>query len=415
MQELFITINGTEYQATYNPQTGYYELELTAPSVGGIYNADISYTDLFGNEYTDDIDVQVFEKKPLKLNMNKMFLWVFDYKSNSTLDIKDIVEISDFEINIDEETNAKTIVNVLKKTSAKARDIVAIKKNNEVLYWGTIEEIQNESGKNVYQYVLKYITNIFDRKIKLTGESTIRSIGIEDFLKNIIESDFTQNTDTLMNIKWLTVVASSHNAKQTSVTNVDNGIYNFNTWLTNCSQNYDLTYSFSIVNKKLQMTIKCETADKQLIDTKAQAISNYEEVFETNVTTKVIVLYNKVNGSENAGQYVLYLKTDRTTTTNMNDSNRADGKVTTVYTENYEDAQQTALDEMKANEYNHNISFALNEYIKIGTPIAIKTKNSLIYNSYISAIKITQKNLYEYQCGNIRINFLEKLMKERKK
>jgi hypothetical protein len=415
MQELFITINGTEYQATYNPQTGFYELELSAPSTGGIYNADILYTDLFGNEYTDDIDVQVFEKKPLKLNMKKEFLWIFDYKSNSTLDVKDIVEISDFEINIDEETNAKTIVNVLKKTTAKARDIVAIKKNNEVVYWGTIEEIQNESGKNMYQYVLKYITNIFDRKIRLTGDNVIRSTGVEDFLKNTIELFFTQNPDTLTNMKWLDVVVQSHNRKETSVTNVENGIYNFHTWLTNCSQNYDLTYTFGIVNNRLQMIIKCESADKQLIDTKAQSISNYQEVFETDVTAKVIVLYNKKNEVENPGQFVLYLKTDRTTTTSMNDPDRAEGKITTVYTENYEDAMQTALDEMKANEYNHNISFCFNEYIKIGTPIAIKTKDSLIFNSYISAVKITQSNIYEYQCGNIRINFLEKLMKERKK
>lgn len=415
MQELFITINGTEYQATYNPQTGFYELELSAPSTGGIYNADISYTDFWGNEYSDNIDIQVFEKKPLKLNMKKDFLWIFDYKSNNKLIIKDIVEISDYELNIDEETNAKSIITILKKTNAKARDIVCMKKNNQVVYWGMIDEIQNENGSNSYQLVVNYITNLFDRKIRLTGDEVIKSTGIEDFLKNTIELFFTQNPDTLTNMSWLDVVVESHNPKQISVTNVENRIYNFHTWLTNCSQNYGLTYSFNIVNKRLQMKIKCETIDKQLIDTKAQAISDYKEVLETSVTAKVIVLYDKKNGVEDQGQIVLYLKTDRTTTTNASDPNRADGKVTTVYTENYEDAMQTAIDEMKSNEYNHNISFALNEYIKIGTPIAIKTKNSLIYNSYISAIKITHRDFFEYQCGNIRINFLEKLMKERKK
>lgn len=51
---------------------------------------------------------------------------------------------------------------------------------------------------------------------------------------------------------------------------------------------------------------------------------------------------------------------------------------------------------------------------KSGTPIAIKTKESLIFNTYISAIKITQNKFYEYTCGNIRINFIDKLLKERK-
>ena len=98
----------------------------------------------------------------------------------------------------------------------------------------------------------------------------------------------------------------------------------------------------------------------------------------------------------------------------MNNTNRAAGKSVTVYTANYEDAQQMALDQMKSNSYNHNITFAYyNKFIKIGTPIAIKTKESLIYDTYISAIKITQNKFVEYTCGNIRINFIDKLLKER--
>lgn len=114
------------------------------------------------------------------------------------------------------------------------------------------------------------------------------------------------------------------------------------------------------------------------------------------------------------GTYTLYLKTDRTTTTNPDDENRAEGKITTVYTENYEDANQTALDVMKSNSYNHNITFNLDRFIKVGTPIGIKTQNSILYDTYISAIKMTQKRFYEYTCGNIRISFIKKLLKEKK-
>ena len=157
------------------------------------------------------------------------------------------------------------------------------------------------------------------------------------------------------------------------------------------------------------------TVSKELIETQAQTSSGYIEVFETDVVSKVTVLYNKKNDVENPGAYTLYLLNDRTTTTNMNDENRADGRIETLYTENYEDAQQTALDAMKANSYNHNITFSLyNRYIPIGTPIAIKTKQSIIYDTYISSITITQNKFIEYQCGNIRINFIEKLKKERK-
>lgn len=178
--------------------------------------------------------------------------------------------------------------------------------------------------------------------------------------------------------------------------------------MTNCTQNYNIVYSFSISNGKLVITIEVQEIEKELIDVNAQSISNYSEVFETDVVAKVTVLTKE-------GKYNLYLLNDRTTTTDMNNENRADGTVETVYTEKMEDANQKALDIMKGNSYNHKITFNLtNEYIKIGTPIAIKTRKSVILDTYISAVKFTQANFFEYTCGNIRTNFIDKLKKERK-
>lgn len=412
MWNMTITFNGVDYIATYNQQTGYYELNLQAPETGGIYSADISFNDLWNENYKDSIAIQVLAKKPVKIETNKIFMWIFDYYDFS---VKDIVEIADYDINIDEETNANSTINVLKKTTAKARDVVVVKKNNEVIYWGVIDEIQNEDGKQLYQYITKYITNLYDRNIQLKNENLIKTTGVEDFISQTITNEYIANQDTFINLPWLELNISTHTPKQTSVTNVENGIYNLHTWITNCTQNYNIVYSFSIVNKKLVMTIENKTFSKEIVDTLAQSISNYTEVFETDVVSKVVVLYSKVNGSENAGKYILYLLNDRTTTTDMTNPNRANGKIETIYTENYEDANQEALNVMKGNSYNHNITFNLyDKYIKVGTPIAIKTKESIIYDSYISAIKITQQKFYQYICGNIRIKFIDKLLKERR-
>lgn len=412
MGEMTISFNGQTYTATYNEQTGYYEAQLTAPNVGGIYQANITYTDSLDIDFNDNKTLQIFAKEELKVDINKVFMWIFSYEDFS---VKDIVELSDYEINIDEETNANSTIKIIKKTTAKARDIIAVKKNNEVIYWGIIDEIQNESGEKAYTFITKYITNLFDRKIELEGKEDIRIYGIEDFILKAIRNNFTLSSDTFINLSWLEVNALSHTPKQTSVTNVENGIYNLHTWLTNCTQNYNVVYSFSIVNKKLVMDIKVITYNKEIIDALAQAVSNYTEVYETDVVSKVTVLYNKENDVESPGRYTLYLLNDRTTTTNMDDPDRADGKIETIYTENYEDANQEALNVMKANSYNHNITFdLLDKYIKVGTPIAIKTKDSIVFDSYISAITITPKRFYQYVCGNIRIKFIDKLLKERR-
>ena len=206
MNEMIVSFNGQDYLAVYNEQTGYYEINLQAPEQGGIYNADVAFTNILGKNYQDTQVVQILAKEQIKIETNKVFMWIFDFRDFS---IKDIVEISDYEINIDEETNAKSTIKVLKKTTAKAQDIVFIKRNGEIVYWGIIDNIQNEDGKVVYEYILKYITNMFDEKVESNYEEgveeLIRTTGIEDFLKKTIEDHFICNDDTFINKTYIEV------------------------------------------------------------------------------------------------------------------------------------------------------------------------------------------------------------------
>lgn len=401
---LTVNFNGQLYTAIYNAQAGYYEVELSAPEVGGIYTANIDYTDFMGNFFEDSQVVQIFAKQPIKTLSDRVFMWIFDKK---TFNLKDIVELSYFDINIDEETNANTIIDILKKTSSVAKDIVAIKRNNENIFWGIVDNIQNTDGQILYEFTLKYLTNLFNQNIILKNEELIKTTGIEDFIAKCIDDNFINNTDTFVNLDFLEIVVKTHTKKQISVSNVNNGIFNLHTFMTNCTQDYDIVYSFEISNKKLQITIEVKNLNKELIDVNLQPISNYSEVFETDFVSKVIVLTE-------TDTYTLYLLNDRTTTTDMNNPNRVEGKTEVTYTTNFEDAEQTALNIMKGNSYNHNITFEYNDrLIPVGTPIAIKTKESLIYDTYISAIRITQDKFIEYTCGNIRVDFINKLLKER--
>lgn len=559
MNEMTINFNGKNYIAKYNEQTGYYEVNLEAPEIGGIYEADITYTDLFGQSYTDTQVIQILAKEKVKIETNIVTMWIFDYKDFS---VKDIVEISDYEINIDEETNANSIIKVLKKTDAKSKDIVMIKKNNETIFWGIIDNIQNENGKQLYEYTLKYITNMFDEDVVLNrnietedledgGYYRFRSVlnynkvidvsggsvenyanvqiweindtnaqkwriekesdnlyalicvnsekamdvtnanfsnntniqqytyrtsiaqewsfeylengsfkiksaggtfyvtleegntengsniklyenitgddskkqefiveelveqqmwleGIEDFIANTIKENFIENKDTFVNREYLEIRVKTHTKIKTSVSNVTDNLYNLHTWISNCTQLYGIMLTFYIENKKLVIEIENKSLNKELIDVNAQPISNYSEVFETDVISKVEVLTNTVT-------YYLYLLNDRTTTTDSTNQNRAEGKTKRVFTANYTDAEQKALDTIKSNTYNHNITFNyLDRIMKVGTPITIKTKESLIHDTYISSIKITQNRFVEYVCGNIRIKFIDKLLKERR-
>lgn len=561
MANIVVEFNNKKYNAIYNKNTDEYEVELTAPEIGGIYNVEITCTEDSKTENTS-IDVRILKRKPLKITTEETYMYIFDYRDFS---VKDVAQLPEYEINIDEETNANTTVKVLKKTAAKANDIVIIKENNEFIYWGVIQNIENEDGTSVYQYIIKYITNIFDQNIILNqnivntnnieegyyrihsklnynfvfdildgsleaganlqlyesnntnaqkfrikkradgtykilnavsgmaldvqgavfengtniqtwgdtdnaaqkwtfskkdtniyainlantnfvidlkganvangsniqiwefsnspqnlwileklDEEIIRNVGIEDYIAEQIRKNFINNEDVLLNREYMEIRIKTHtklNVSVSTIVDVQNNIFNLHTFMTNCTQNYNISYDFAIEGKKLIITIENKEAKKELIDVNAQPISNYVEVFETDVVAKVIVL------TKDGQKYTLYLKTDRTTTENMLDPDRAQGKTEVIYAENIEDARQQALDVIKGNIYNHNVTFNYyNRELKVGTSITIKTKESLIYDTYISALnRVKGSKMYKYTCGNIRIGFIDKLLKERNK
>lgn len=408
-----IIFNGSEYYAVYNENTDSYELTLTAPNLGGVYQVEAEAIDAAGEVDTKVLDLQVLTRQAVVLENDETVVYFLD---QDNLDIKDVVEFENYEYNIDEETNAKTTFNIYRKNNVRNGDIVILKRKDEIDYIGIVEDATSEDGKNSQLTTLKYITNIFDRKILLTNEEIMHETGVEDFIVQTIEDYFTQSDDTLLNISWLQVEALSHTPIVKAIDN-DNGIYNFHTFITNCSQNYNIVYKWTLLpNYTLKLQIYQEAQSLRLVDTTTTDISSYTEVYETDVVAKVTV-------KTATDVYNWYLKDDRTITDNASDPNRAKGKIEVVYTENDDDAYQTALDAFKANSYKHYIGFRVRRSSKlfdvanfhIGTPLSVRTDNNVILDTYISAIKDNGGEFIDITCGNMRINFIDKLKQERNK
>ena len=398
---------------TYNSQTGYFETTLVASNQGGAKTINIRAEDYVGNSITDTYKIRVLKAQDEEIIQKEDLVYILDRK---TFKIKDIVKYENYNIKIDEETNDKTTFDILKKNDISNKDFVFIKRNNNIDYIGIIDDIVNENGEEKQSITCKYISNIFDRKIILKNESLISSTGIEDFILYTIQHEFTQSDDTLMNIDYLDVEILTHTPIQKSV-DTENKIYNFHTFITNCSQNYDIALNFKYENKRLKLSIYKQNNEARNIDATLSDVSNYTEMFEKDVITKVTVL------CENDSENIWYLLADRTIIQNKDDENRADGICETVYTPNVADAYQTALDIFKSNRYKHMITFNLKrdtklfdiKNLKIGTKINIKTNNNLILSTYISAIEDNGGNFIKYTTGNMRIKFIDKIKKELKK
>ena len=333
--------------------------------------------------------------------------------SKRDLSIQSVSKLADYQINLDEETNGKSIFTLIKCKGLKEGNFIVINGLfKQFLFVIPDGGIETEKGSNLVTVTALDISNIFDRKIIEKDTSIMTTDSIEKFLANAISENFVNSDDQYINKSYIDIYWHT-NTKAVVNTNAENGLYNFHTFLINCRQAKNICTDFKFVNGRLRIDIENKEDTIALIDTTLAEVTDYNKVYEADYTAKVQVLIREDNSI-----YNLYLKTDRTTTEDKNDTNRATGKVETISVDTKDKAREEALNVMKGNTYKHLVEFKIAKSSKlidisrlyIGRKIKIKTEDD-IYDSYISAITLNNENFVYFKSGNLRIDLLDKLKK----
>ena len=169
--------------------------------------------------------------------------------SKEDLSIKSIIKPSDYEINLDEETNAKTTF-ILKKCDG-------LKEGNFIVVNGLYKQflfvipsggITTEKGSNIVTVTALDISNIFDRKIIKKDTDLMTNNSIEEFLAKTISENFVNSDDPYLNIPYMLINWKTE-TKAVVDTNAENGLYNFHTFLINCRQYKNICTDFKFKEK----------------------------------------------------------------------------------------------------------------------------------------------------------------------
>lgn len=331
--------------------------------------------------------------------------------SKQDLRILSICKIIDYEINLDEETNAKSIFSIIKTEGLQEGNYVVVNGlYRQFLFVIPAGGVETEKNSNRVTLNVVDISNIFDRKIIEKQIEQMEENSIEQFIANNISENFVNSNDTPLNMGYIDVYWHT-NTKAIVETNSENGLYNFREFLVNSRKNKNIYTGFKFENGRLRIDIENNQDTEEMIDTTLPEVAEYNKIYEEEVIAKVQVYVR-----ENDSEYNLYLKTDRTTTTNKNDPNRARGKIEVISVDKLDKAAEEANNIMKNNNYKHLVEFKISkdsklmevEKLYIGRPVIIKTKED-IYNSYISAIKVTDENYIYFKSGSLRNTLLDKL------
>lgn len=339
-----------------------------------------------------------------------MELYILDQKD---LHILSISNVSEYNINMDEETNGVSEFTLLNVQSARKGNYIVLNGLYRQFLFVINDDVIAVKGQLAITVTALDISNIFDRKIILKNPEVMTTTGIETFIANNIMTNFVNTNDTVLNLDYIDVYIKTNTLGSVTI-NDENGIYNFHTFITNCRQYKDIYTDFSIVvvngSRRLRIDIGYKEESTKLIDTTIEEVTNYNKIYEVDPVTKVECFVR-----ENESVYNLYLKSDRTTTTDKNDPDRIFGRIETISCDKAENAPEQALNVIQSNRYKHLVEFSVAKTSKlinitqlyVGRKIKIKTEDS-IYESYISAITLNDENFVKFKSGNLRIDFTDK-------
>lgn len=326
--------------------------------------------------------------------------------SKVDLSIKDIIEVSDYNIEENINLNGKSVFVSARQPIAVSGDYIKFDS-----FVGMISKVETKKDSSIFNIHVEELCALFDRKIILANQALIASAGIEDFIVATITNLWKATGDALMNIDYLVPVANTHTPLNFTVDTQD-GVYNFRTFLGNMKERYgiDLVFTFGAT---LGITVSKSNASEYGLDLIISDIVDYDEVYAVDVIAKVIVFSKESSTTTN-----YYLRSDRFITSNASDPLRIAGKVESVVCETNADVAQKGIDTFKSNSYAHNISFRLitgsliydSSEFNINRPLVIKTADNGIYRSFVAKKKTKMKSsVVEIECGNIRVNLSDKL------
>lgn len=349
--------------------------------------------------------------------------------SKTNLRIKDFFYFKSFTFADDIEYSNKSKIVIPRLADVTDDDLVYCKDDsNKLTFFGIAYDTNTNDRTDNFSLTLKQKECLFDRFIFAENESLL-STSVESFIAACISSNWVSSGDPLMDRPYIHPVAVTSTpvaASLSNIANVENGVFNLKTFLGNVKERYGIFIDFVLTDTDpsiqtgpvLTVNIYRDTAGVVPIDTDVSDISDTEETYNVDVLAKLRVKW--LNTSTQATTYrTFYLKDDRTTTENVNDPDRVDGTINSIYIEADTEAEMLdeVVNEFRRNRYEHKITFLLREgsrlYLPddyyVGRQCQVETKTG-VKTSLITAIeRDSGSGVRKITLGKLKVTLTSKL------
>ena len=325
-----------------------------------------------------------------------MIVYIKDRQSFIT---KAVATAVDYEIVESIYDAVSTIVIPTPKTILAEGDFVLF---DGMPYVGLITEVDIDKGKT--EISVEQAVKLFSRDMFYTATAYTY---LEDYLKDLIDDNYTNCSDEVYEVPFLTVNALTKTNRNCKPDLDADGVYNIKSYISKLRRLQDIVCEWSFNRTGLSLDIFKKDFAQYNIDMSNPRYVITEQAISNQSVGKVTVFC-----AENSNYYTYYLLEDGTITTSYTTSGRVTGEWVTDTVNEVADISDAVADVFAQNYYSHRIAFRTDRKIfKLYDRVVLRIDGK-IFNSYIAGITHHKDSEYiEVSCGELQTQYpyLERL------
>lgn len=288
-----------------------------------------------------------------------------------------------------------------------------------VPYVGIVSEVEIDGGTT--EISVKQGVQLFSREMFFTPATYTY---LEDHLKDLIDTNYTNCSDAVYKLPFLSVTATTHTSgtlmpdigdattyanpssvagetlKLTEVKYTAGSTYSIASYISKMRRVKDIVCDWSFTNTVLKVDITQKSFPTHNIDMSNPSYKITEQTFSDETVGKLTVYCE-----EDGNYYTRYLKDDGTITSTYSPTGRVDGEWKSIVISELAELNDAVADEFALNYYSHKLSFMTDKNYGLYDKLMIRI-NGKVFSSYISGIITRKGSKYrEIECGELQTQY----------
>ncbi len=330
-------------------------------------------------------------------------------------------QVARYEITTDADYLGRSQAEIAASGGVVAGDYIELRDGRETLLTGVADVPEQVAGSNRMVVHIAETPTIFSRDIFIVDESPLHDVGIEDFIVQLINDNFVDSGDPLLDIPYIRCTAETHTPIATPAVEGTSNSINLHSYIAKARLLYGVQVAAMINGPNLDVSVSIPSSDPIIIDATTSDVTAYDEVSEIDAAARAIICLQTVDRQTEQitrTYTTYYLLVDGSVSMDVNAPDRVTGRTVTAVTSTPDAVEQTAKDAFARNRYQHKITLDTRtgtqlwdvSRLVVGAPVRLWSRGGKARDTAVTG-RTTRSDsaVTRLVFGNLRVSLTDKL------